>query len=156
MQDAEVLLDAVVADPVSVKTSPSKPDVWVSSWRTVMTLAASLSPISNSGRYVWTVASRSTLPSSTSCSTSELVQSLVIDPIWNTESVVASTPVDMLNSPAAWSTTSPSASTPTAAAGTSYRSSRVGRFSAIQSETSFSFVMSASSPRRASDGRSDG
>ena len=87
--------------PVSVKMSPSKPDVWVSSWRTVMTLAASLSPISNSGRYVRTVASRSTLPSSTSCSTSELVQSLVIDPIWNTESVVASTSVDMLNSPAA-------------------------------------------------------
>src|SRR4051794_2585996 len=70
-----------------------------------------------------------------------------MEPIWKTDSVVASTPVDMLRTPAAWSTTSPSASTPTAAAGTSYRSSRAGRVSAIQTDTSFSFVMSASSRR---------
>jgi hypothetical protein len=50
----------------------------------------------------------------------------------------------MLSTPAAWSTTSPSASTPTAAAGTSYFSMRDGRFPAIQSETSCRLVMTAS------------
>src|SRR3954452_16255914 len=70
-----------------------------------------------------------------------------MEPIWKTDSVVASTSVDMLRTPAAWPTTSPSARTPAAAAGTSYRSSRAGRVSAIQTDTSFRFVMSASSRR---------
>ncbi len=36
--------------PVSVKMSPSKPAVWVSSWRTVICAAAASSAIRNSGR----------------------------------------------------------------------------------------------------------
>jgi len=36
--------------PVSVKMSPSKPPVWVSRWRVVSDLAASMSPMTSSGR----------------------------------------------------------------------------------------------------------
>ena len=49
--------------------------------------------------------------------TSVAVQSLVIDPIWKTESAVASTPVAVLSTPAAASMTSPSASTADGGAG---------------------------------------
>ena len=55
-----------------------------------------------------TGASRSSRPSSTSCITSVAVHTLVIDPIWNSESGVASTPVRRLRTPYAVSATSPS------------------------------------------------
>ena len=81
--------------PVSVKMSPSKPAVWLSSWRAVIDgrrgLVADLEL--RAGR-CGIGSSRSTLPSSTSCITSVAVHTLVIDPIWKTESAVASTPVD--------------------------------------------------------------
>ena len=64
------------------------------------------------------------------------VHSLVIEPIWNSESVVASTPVPLCRSPAAWSTTSPSFRTATAAPGTSYFSISAGSCSAIHACTS--------------------
>ena len=51
----------------------------------------------------------SSSPSSASCMTSVAVQVLVIEPIWKTESVVASTPVAWLSTPAAKSKTSPPA-----------------------------------------------
>ncbi len=73
--------------------------------------------------------------------TSVAVQSLVIDPIWKTESAVAVTPVALLSTPAAPSTTSPSLRTAQAAAGTSYFSSSAGTCSASQRSTSGSFVM---------------
>ena len=97
----------------------------------------------NSGRYVRTGTSRSTLPSSTSCMTSVLVQSLVIEPIWNTESGVASTPVALLRMPAASSTTSPSARTATAAPGTWYLSISAGSCSATHVFTSLRVLMIA-------------
>ena len=58
-----------------------------------------------------TGASSSTRPSSTSCMTSVAVQTFVIEPIWNSESVVASTPVSRLSVPEAAAATSPSRST---------------------------------------------
>ena len=72
-----------------------------------------------------------------------LVQSLVIEPIWKTESGVASTPVARLRTPAASSTTSPPARTATAAAGTSYFSISLGSSSAIQVFTSRRVLMVA-------------
>ena len=47
-----------------------------------------------------------------------VVQTFVIEPIWKTESGVASTPVAVLSRPAAKSITSPSLSTAIAAPGT--------------------------------------
>ena len=61
--------------------------------------AAASSAMTNSGRTVRTGASRSRRPSSTSCITSDAVQSFVVEPIWNTESGVASTPVARLEHP---------------------------------------------------------
>ena len=49
----------------------------------------------------------SSSPSSASCMISVPVQVLVMDPIWKTESVVASTPVAWLSTPAAKSMTCP-------------------------------------------------
>ncbi len=128
--------------PVSVKMSPSNPEVWVSSWRTVICAAASSSAIRNSGRYVRTGSSRPTFPSSTSCMTSVLVHSLVIEPIWNTESAVASTPVPLCSNPAAPSTISSPWRTPQAAPGTSYFSSSCGTVSSSHACTSLSLLMS--------------
>ncbi|SCK56578.1 hypothetical protein H180DRAFT_05255 [Streptomyces sp. WMMB 322] len=127
--------------PVSVKMSPSKPEVWVSSCLTVICSEASRSAMRNSGRYLRTGSSGSTRPSSTSCMTSVLVHSFVTDPIWKTESVVASTPVALLSTPAAPSTSSSPLRTPQAAAGTSYMSSSAGSRSSIHAVTSRSSLV---------------
>ena len=69
------------------------------------------------------------------------VHVLVMDPIWNTESVVASTPVAWLSTPAATSVTCPPAYTPIAAPGTLYLASRPLRFAESHSLTSSRFAM---------------
>src|SRR4051794_26132733 len=132
--------------------SPSKPAVWLSSCRTVIAAAACSSASRRSGRYLRTGASSSTRPSSTSCITRVAVQTLVIDPIWNTESVVAATPVAVLSTPAAASTTSPPRPTATAAAGTSCSAISSGSRSVSQVPTSSSFVMRADARGAAATG----
>ena len=77
--------------PVSVNTSPSMPLVWLSRCRMLTVLATSGSARRSSGRTSMTGASRSSLPSSTSCMASVAVQTLDMEPIWNSVSVVAST-----------------------------------------------------------------
>ena len=67
--------------------------------------------------------------------TSEAVHSLVVDPIWKTESGVASTPVARLSSPVAASMISPSARTPSAAPGTPCCLGERGQRSSIQAST---------------------
>ena len=76
--------------PVSVNTSPSIPLVWFSRCRMVTVLATSASASRSSGRTSATGASRSSLPSSTSCMARVAVHTLDMDPIWNSVSVVAS------------------------------------------------------------------
>ena len=95
--------------PVSVKTSPSMPLVWVSRCRMVTRLVTSGSARRSSGSTSAIGASRSSRPSSTSCMTIVAVHTLEMDPIWNTESVVASTPVSTLSRPCEASTSSSSA-----------------------------------------------
>src|SRR5215470_11532081 len=72
---------------------------------------------------------------------SEVVQTLVIEPTWKTESTVASTPVALLSTPAATSTTSPSAYTPTTAPGTLNSASSAGSRPRSQSWISLSSDM---------------
>src|SRR4051794_16221956 len=85
--------------PVSRNRSPSMPLVCASRCRVVTVRVTSASATLKSGRYVTSGRSRSTLPSSTSCITNVAVQTLVIEPIWNSESGVASTPVRMFRTP---------------------------------------------------------
>nr|WP_244632023.1 hypothetical protein [Microbacterium sp. Se63.02b] len=85
--------------PVSVKTSPSIPLVCVRRWRIVTVRVTSGSEDENSGTYSTIGASRSSLPSSTSRITTEVVHTLLIEPIWNTESSVVSIPVRALRMP---------------------------------------------------------
>lgn len=58
-----------------------------------------------------------------------VVHTFVIEPTWNSESAVASTPVALLSTPAAASITSPRHDTATAAPGTWYSASNVASLS---------------------------
>ena len=68
--------------PVSSKTSPSMPLVWVSRCRGVTVADTSSSSTAKSGNTSLTGASRSSLPSSTSCMISVAVHTLEMEPIW--------------------------------------------------------------------------
>src|SRR4029079_15160913 len=85
--------------PVSVNTSPSMPLVWVSRCLTVTVLVTSGSDSRSSGSTSMTGVSRPISPSSTSCITTVAVQTLLIDPIWNTASGVTGVPVLFLSTP---------------------------------------------------------
>ena len=87
VQHAEVLLDAVVADAgvgedVALEAGGVVEQLAHRDPRPPRPRRRSGTPAGRCGP----VASRSTLPSSTSCMTSVLVHSLVIEPIWKTES----------------------------------------------------------------------
>ncbi len=92
--------------PVSVKTSPSMPLVWVSRCRIVTAFVTCGSARRSSGSTAVSGASRSSSPESTSCMTRVAVQTFVMEPIWKSESVVAGTPVSVLSTPWAVSTSS--------------------------------------------------
>ena len=94
--------------PVSVKTSPSMPLVWVSRCRMVTLLVTSGSASRSSGTTSTTGVSSSTRPSSTSWRTTVAVQTFVTEPIWNSDVVVAGDPVARLSVPYAASTSSSS------------------------------------------------
>ena len=72
----------------------------------------------NPGTTSATGASRSSSPSSTSCTTSVAVHTFVIEPIWNSESGVTSTPVALLRTPAPVAVMLPSFRIPRVAPGT--------------------------------------
>ena len=75
------------------------PLVWVSRWRIVTWLVTPGSGSRSSGSTSATGASRSRRPSSASRITTVVVNTLVIDPIWNSVSVVTVTPVSLFRTP---------------------------------------------------------
>src|SRR5579863_1916707 len=98
--------------------SPSIPLVWVSRCATVTCPARSAAPSRRPGSASAKVVSRDSSPSSISCMIMVAVHSLVIDPTWNTESVLTRTPVARLRTPCAASISCPSAQMPSTAPGT--------------------------------------
>ena len=94
------------------------PLVWVSRCRRVISSATPGSASSSDGTYRRTGSSRSARPASTSCMISVVVMSLVFEPIWNTVSGVAATPVLVLITPVANSSSSSPRLTASAAPGT--------------------------------------
>ena len=81
--------------PVSVKTSPSIPLVWVSRCQIVMPSVSSSSLSFSSGMTSFTRVSSDSLPSSTSRMMTVAVHTFEIEPIWKTESFVTGAPVEM-------------------------------------------------------------
>ena len=97
------------------------PEVWHSRCRNVTRLDTSGSATRKPGRISATGASTVVSPWSTRRSTTVAVYALVIEPTWNSESVVTSTPVPLCSTPVASAVTSPSASTASEAPGTRCR-----------------------------------
>src|SRR3984885_15110465 len=117
--------------------SPSMPLVWLSRWRIAICSLASARPMRTPGRTSATVVSSDSRPSPTSCMTIVVVHTLVMDPIWNSESEVARTPVSAFSTPCAAAATScPSAHTPNAAPGTPSSTARSCNRVAQRSSTS--------------------
>jgi hypothetical protein len=98
--------------------SPSIPLVWVSRCSTVTWPPTSAVPSRAPGSTSETVVSNDSNPSSTSCMIIVAVQILVMDPTWNTESVVTGTCVAAFSTPCAARISSPSDQMPSAAPGT--------------------------------------
>jgi len=98
--------------------SPSMPLVCVSRWRIVTSALASGWPSRTPGRTCETVVSRDSRPSSASCMIIVAVHTLVMDPIWNSESGVVATPVAAFSTPWAARVSRPSAHIPSVAPAT--------------------------------------
>ena len=79
--------------------SPSMPLVCVSRCATVTCPPMSFAPSCTPGSTPATVVSRDNRPSSMSCMIIEAVHTLVIDPTWNSESVVTGTRVAAFSIP---------------------------------------------------------
>lgn len=104
--------------PVSWKKSPSMPEVWLSSCRMVTDFVWCSPPTSNSGHTSMTGVSSEKVPCSTNCMIWVAVHTLVIEPIWNRESVRTGWPVSRLSTPVANSCIRPSWWNASAAPGT--------------------------------------
>src|SRR5580700_10568097 len=127
--------------------SPSIPLVWVSRCATVTWSARSAAPSRRPGSAWATVVSRDSSPASISCMIMVAVHNLVIDPTWNTESVLTCTRVARLRTPQAARISCPPAQMPSTAPGTrACRASSPRRVVQFAASSMFSTLTHSSGP----------